>query len=221
MGFTYYLNSREEKLEQKRIAKLKDKIRTYSKTANQRLRELEKQNLQKGSVAYQFVLRDEYDNKSYISHTGKGEVKFVTALTGKTEKELNEELASLEKFLNASTSTRTGIKQVMERQYNQYKEKTGTNPTFEDFSAIYSSASVQNLLSIYGSDTIVRLQKRFGEKAITKDNIEDIISKISYIDENGNRQLGISENNISRKKHLDELNSFKTLTTEIESYLKV
>lgn len=229
MAFKNFANKKAKK-ESKEVKELKSKIRQYAKTANQRLRELEKQGLEKGSYAYAKVEQEFYDKKDYLTtgthtdrKTGKTSkvVKYKTALSGMSEEELKEELKALEKFLKSRTSSRTGMYDVMGKQYEAYKQKTGTNPSFKEFSDIYSNANVQNMLNIFGSDTVIKLSKKFGESKVTSENLASIMKQISWTDRQGETHIGITENVTTKKDHLDERNSYRTVEKAFENFLDI
>lgn len=160
------------------LAELKKAIKREAKTANQRLRQLEgktktnTENLSKSSVAYKYIERLAFDNTDYISRTGKGEIKFNTALTGRSIGELKSELTSIRGFLKARTSTVGGLKNVAEEAWEKYKEATGTSPSFGDFSELYTDSLIQNIQKVYGSDAIVRIFEAGGDDLSAEDIIK-------------------------------------------------
>ena len=66
-------------------------IRTYAKTANQRLRQLESDNLHETSPAYRQIRSFFNDDRGFMDTTKSGEMKFKTNLRGMTKEELRKE----------------------------------------------------------------------------------------------------------------------------------
>lgn len=140
------------------VAQLQKAIRQLGKTANQRLRELEKIGLTKASQGYKEIQRQSYDGMRYLGKTSKGEVKFDLSLgtakkSKKTVNELREELTAINNFLNARTSTVSGIKNISGEAYKKYKEMgyKGSQKSYEDFAEGWSRGLMQNLKECYGS----------------------------------------------------------------------
>ena len=80
-------------------------IADKTRRANRRLRELEKSGFDNSSNAYRYVRTLAYDDRGITSFTSTGKIKFRTDTKKMTEEELKEQLAYLDNFLTAKTST--------------------------------------------------------------------------------------------------------------------
>lgn len=108
-----------------------------AKTANQRLRQLEKSGLSQSSQAYSYIVRLDFENKleagtvPYITNTKSGQLKFSTKMRDVDDKVLMDEYTKLQDFLRAKTSTVSGTKKNLEysrEQFNRKREKDGKIP---------------------------------------------------------------------------------------------
>lgn len=154
-------------------------VRNLAKTANQRLREIEKQNLTKASNAYRYVERQAFDEQQFIAYTSKGQIKFDTNTRKKTFWELKEEVAELRTFLYESkTSTVKGTRERYRKSYEAYKENNGTELSFEEFGEMWLQNNMKKAIKMYGSDVAVDIYSGEYSKALTMQEINDIIGQI-------------------------------------------
>lgn len=155
-------------------------LRTYAKTANQRLRQLESDNLSSSSPAYRQIKSYWDDERSFMDTTkgsivrGKkteaGLMKFRTNTKGMTKEQLRQELLELDTFLfRAKTSTSAGVKS----HYEKIKESIGkqnesdsksqavmdffNQMSMKEFSQFWEYTNMSQLIKAYGSDTMVEL----------------------------------------------------------------
>lgn len=164
---------------------LKKYVKSMGKTANQRLRELEKQDLARSSRAYSYIesLEFDKDRKAFLSQTGKGEIKFRTATRGVSLESLELEARTIESFIQARTSTTSGVRHVTTEAYEAYKEQyPDKTPSFQDFSEIYTKSLIQNMLSIYGSDKVLQVQEIAGSD-ITAEEISKVLEEIGLTEQ--------------------------------------
>ena len=83
-----------------------NKTSQYARIANQRLRNIEKNKLEKSSNAYKYVERLAYD-KLNVTYNNQGRPRFLTAKEIKklSDKELKKYEKTLTNFFEAKTST--------------------------------------------------------------------------------------------------------------------
>lgn len=139
---------------------LHKQIHTLAKRANQRLRELEKNHLDEVSPAYGAIERFKFDNREFMRTTAKGEMAFKTAVTGRTEKELKKELKELQQFLNAQTSTKTGIEELHKKNYEKFMQKHwkgDKKPSYKEWVRFWNNETLKKLVSLFGSEMIVKI----------------------------------------------------------------
>lgn len=126
-----------------------------AKTANQRLRQLEKSGLAGSSPAYRYIERLDFENRleagtvPFITATRKGQLKFSTSTGKLTAQQLQREYEQLQKFLTAKTSTVTGTKKTLDKSreaFNRMLEKSGKIPWTREQ---YADRAMQPLLDSY------------------------------------------------------------------------
>lgn len=155
-------------------------VSVLAKTANQRLRALEKANLTKASNAYRYAETQAYDERRFMGTTKRGEIKFKTTTRGRSLQELKEEVAQLQGFLfNAKTSTVKGTKQRYEQAYETWKD---VNPdkkmSFEDFGEMWLQSNMKKLVRMYGSDVAIEIMGGEHSKGLTMEEINDIVGEL-------------------------------------------
>lgn len=169
-------SQKEKTAAKERRADLAREVAKMAKTANQRLRELEKQGIGKASNAYRYMERLHYDKDNATATDSSGRMKFNTNFRGKSYQEIQHEAAEIKRFLEAKTSTKTGVDAKYLRGYQTFQQNAeGTeNMTYSDFSEMMKSETMKKLKKAYGSDVIVRMSKRLsaGEKW---EDIESVI----------------------------------------------
>ena len=182
-------------------AVMRSVLRTYAKTANQRLRQLESDNLSSTSPAYRQIKSYWEDDRSFMDTTkgsivrGKktaaGLMKFRTNTKGMTKEQLRQELLELDTFLfRAKTSTSAGTKS----HYEKIKESIGkqnesdsksqavmdyfNNMSMKEFSEFWEYTNMSQLIKAYGSDTMVQLITAGEDKKFNLARMDELFSNI-------------------------------------------
>lgn len=170
---------------------MRSTLRTYAKTANQRLRQLESDNLHESSPAYRQIRSFYHDNRSFMSSTKSGEMKFRTSFKGMTKDQLRQELLELDTFLfRAKTSTSSGTKS----HYEKIKESIGrqndnstksqevmdyfNNMDMEEFTDFWSYKNMSKMFKIYGSDTVIQLISSGDDRDFDLSRMNELFSDI-------------------------------------------
>ena len=144
-------------------------IKSVGKSQNQRLRELEKRNLAKSSVAYKYLMKEKKRDNVNLTLTQKGQIKFDLKTKGLTKNELLERAKFIRDFSETKTSTVSGIKASQEFSFEkfkkQYKEVTGEEfkGDFSDYSDLYTDTIVQEYSKMYGSEEVEYLVRTYGD----------------------------------------------------------
>lgn len=146
---------------------LQNAIRQMSKTANQRLRQLEKNGFTELN-AYRKVLSNS-QKMSIFDYTKNGEIKFSGSVKSKTYNQLEQEFSELQKFLTAKTSTIKGIKEKYEKATKKVNEEYGVNLTTQQIGELFESEVIQNSSNRFGSDKVLTIISRY--------NISDLPSE--------------------------------------------
>ena len=185
-----YLNENVNTLTEK---ELKAGIQSLAKVANQRLRQLEKSNKATSSPAYKYIERLAFDASktkgtgadkySFIGETKWGEIKFNTATTKMNQSQLRQEFSFLQRFLNAKTSTVTGVKKNIEKSYEKFKEQyekqTGSQLN-NDISYLWSDALFKHFSEIYGSDEAENLMQQIDSANLSISEVHEILRKSGF-----------------------------------------
>ena len=185
-----YLNENVNSLTEK---ELKAGIQSLAKTANQRLRQLEKSNKATSSPAYKYIERLAFDASktkgtgadkySFIGETKWGEIKFNTATTKMNQSQLRQEFSFLQRFLNAKTSTVMGVKKNIEKSYEKFKEQyekqTGSQLN-NDISYLWSDALFKHFSEIYGSDEAENLMQQIDSANLSLSEVHEILRKSGF-----------------------------------------
>lgn len=144
-------------------------IKSMSKTANQRLRQLEKQGFTELN-AYRKVLSNS-QKMSIFDYTKKGEIKFSGKTKNKTYNQLEQEFSELQKFLTAKTSTVKGIKEKYEKATKKVNEKFGVNLTTQQIGELFESEIIQNSSNRFGSDKVLSIISRYNISDLPSNDI--------------------------------------------------
>ena len=145
-----------------------NKLKQYARIANQRLRNIEKNKIEKSSNAYKYVERLAYD-KLNVTYNNQGRPRFLTAREIKklSDKDLKKYEKTLTNFLESKTSTVGGVKRKYEKSYETYKERYG-NIDFNTYTEMYDSAWLVKYQEQYGSQELRNLVAEFGVEKATE-----------------------------------------------------
>ena len=185
-----YLNENVNTLTEK---ELKAGIQTLAKTANQRLRQLEKTNKATSSPAYKYIERLAFDTSktkgtgadkySFIGETKWGEIKFNTATTKMSQSQLREEFSFLQRFLNTKTSTVSGVKKNIEKSLEKFKEQyeqaTGSKLS-DDVASLWSDSLFKHFSDIYGSDEAENFMQQIDSANLSLSEVHEILRKSGF-----------------------------------------
>lgn len=182
-------------------AVMRSVLRTYAKTANQRLRQLESDNLSSSSPAYRQIKSYWEDERSFMDTTkgnivrGKktvaGLMKFRTNTKGMNKEQLRQELLELDTFLfRAKTSTSAGTKS----HYEKIKESIGkqnendsksqavmdffNNMSMKEFSQFWEYTNMSQIIKAYGSDVMVELITAGKDKEFNLAKMDELFADI-------------------------------------------
>lgn len=171
--------------------KLRKLVSDYAKTANKRLRNLEKAKVQNASAAYRQIRTYSRDNRSFMGTTKNGEFKFRTDVKKMDKETLQREAMELDTFLfRARTSTVKGVKD----QYKKIKEAIGrqdindtktqrvmdyfNDMSMEEFNEFWENQSMSVMIEMYGSDEVVKLIQEGEDKGIDLEKMNELFTNI-------------------------------------------
>lgn len=169
---------------------LKFAVGVLSKTANQRLRQIEQAGLTRASNAYRYIEGRAYDEEPYMDKTKNGQMKFRTNYRDTTLNSLREQMGELQEFLfKSKTSTVSGVKNKYLKGYKTAKQN---NPelfgqmSFDEFGDLWNTFNMKQIIKMYGSDIAVKFINEAESQGLSQDDINEIMSSIdehtSYMD---------------------------------------
>lgn len=131
-------------------------LKKAAHAANQRLREIEKQGLQEES-AYSIVRRAQQ-----ARGITRDKARFPEAFSTMSDREFRQTVRAIEKFMEAETSTLSGIKTVSRKVVKAVREKLnnrgrniGDKATDKDLIKFLSSQEFRRLRQMYPSDELI------------------------------------------------------------------
>lgn len=181
---------------------LKNQIALDAKRANQRLRELEKQNMDTLSPAYQevkgqFYLQDLLEGTDIYSRTSKGQIKFRTDISTVAKEDPYKLMllkTRLESFLNAGTSTTTGVKVRQDRIrqiQSTVSQKYGFEMSEQQAGALMNDAALKSRLSEYmSSKDIALVMDSIEQGELSRDDV------MEYLDRVEAREMGFTKEDL-------------------------
>ena len=133
-------------------AQLSAMIDARARRANQRLRELEKRGLT-GSNAYRYLERNA-GNMNGLRHTKEGNIRFGVGASGLNKSQMASILSNIEGFLQAKTSTVSGINRQYKKAYESFVENPKNNAknlSYKDYMSIMESDNFESFKKSYYS----------------------------------------------------------------------
>lgn len=149
--------------------RLEATIKVKADRANKRLKALQKAGLSSLSNSYRWFERSQKDGLSYLTKTG-----FSKSTSGKSRNELLQELADLDFFLQANTSTPTGVRKSREKGYETFKQKFGAI-TKNEYNNLVASNQFKKLSIMFGSDQAVNVMMTAQKENLTTRDINDLL----------------------------------------------
>lgn len=166
----------------KSLSALRNELSSLTRTANNRLRSLEREGLARSSNAYRWVRDMAYDEADYLTYTTTGKPKFRRDVSNMSEQEIKEAIKNARNFLEAKTSTPTRTHAKYDKAWTSYNERMQRQGrkqlTFEEYTELHEEAVFTKYLSRYSSKEARQIVDEHGkEKAV------DIMNTIIELDE--------------------------------------
>ena len=167
---------------------LTDYIHKMGKVANTRLRELEKTKhgaIYKSSSAYRYVEKqariEREQGQTFVYGVAKdGSFKFNTATRNVDIRSLQERATQISRFLSARSSTVTGTKAIYKESFQTYKDSTGYEGSFSEWSETFSNAIIKNFREQYGTDNVNALMEKGRKYKMTTDEIANLLYDVGF-----------------------------------------
>ena len=186
---------------------LTDYIHKMGKVANTRLRELEKTkhgSIYKSSSAYRYVEKqariEREQGQTFVYGVAKdGSFKFNTSTRNVDIRSLQERATQISRFLSARSSTVTGTKAIYKESFQTYKESTGYEGSFSEWSETFSNAIIKNFREQYGTDNVNALMEKGRKYKMSTDEIANLLYDVGfradtdYYKENPDKEIPLSK----------------------------
>ena len=152
--------------------------RTAAKAADQRLVRLEKAATEEN---YHVATKWAYAKaERYIKEWAGPEATRFNTKPPESDQQLRQKIEDIRSFLEAPTSTKTGIRQVHQARANTLNERYGTNFKWNDVATFFESDLRNKMERRMGSETMVRVMaymqknKKQVVKAVESANTKDL-----------------------------------------------
>ena len=186
---------------------LTDYIHKMGKVANTRLRELEKTkhgSIYKSSSAYRYVekqarIEREQGQTFVYGVTKDGSFKFNTSTRNVVIRSLQERATQISRFLSARSSTVTGTKAIYKQSFETYRESSGYEGSFSEWSETFSNAIIKNFREQYGTDNVNSLMQKARKYDLSSDEIANLLYDVGFRDdtdyykENPDKEIPLSK----------------------------
>ena len=167
---------------------LTDYIHKMGKVANTRLRELEKTkhgSIYKSSSAYRYVEKqariEREQGQTFVYGVAKdGSFKFNTSTRNVDIRSLQERATQISRFLSARSSTVTGTKAIYKESFQTYKDSTGYEGSFAEWSESFSNAIIKNFREQYGTDNVNALMEKGRKYKMSTDEIANLLYDVGF-----------------------------------------
>lgn len=179
------------------------------KKANTRLRQIEKSDLTQTN-AYGYTQMQLYKNDFAYSKTQKNQPKFRTDISKMTYNQKKHLESQVNKFLNAKTSTVSGIKDMLRKQQNYFMSQTGVSrETTDEWLNLYDAIKHHAVAAMYGSDQHELIVTSLASSGMSPDKAND------FLTDNLNRpfaELLTALDNITDMDKSDDFHDFTNLS---------
>ena len=150
-------------------------IANYGKTVNTRLSTLEKKGYAESSVAFRYITEKDPHRGEYVTKSKSGYTKISLKTKGLSRNQLLAKATTIQGFLNAKTSTISGIKKAYDKSLNTFNEKKNTNLSWEEYKDLVTHDKWKEASKKFGSDQIIAIMRKYSvDKAMeVLDNLDD------------------------------------------------
>lgn len=214
-------NSKSE-IEAKKLRKreLAQTASRLAKTANTRLRALEKKGLQNGSNAYRYIEKIHFDKDNATATDSQGRMKFNTNFRGLSYQEIQHRIGEINNFLKAQTSTVSGVKSAYQKGYETYKanaKNEAPNISFSDFADIMRNQKIKDSKKMFGSKLAVRIIKHISE---TGETVKQALERIKDFDMQSKDMYDL-EDDLTKEMPWQESNEEREETENITDWRSI
>ena len=150
-------------------------IANYGKTVNTRLSALERKGYAESSLAFRYITEKDPHRWEYVTKSKSGYTKISLKTKGLTRNQLLAKATTIQGFLNAKTSTISGIKKAYDKSFNTFNERKDTNLSWEEYKDLVTHDKWKEASKKFGSDQILAIIRKYSiDKAMEiLDNLDD------------------------------------------------
>ena len=150
-------------------------IANYGKTVNTRLSALEKKGYAESSVAFRYITEKDPHRGEFVTKSKSGYTKISLKTKGLTRNQLLAKATTIQAFLNAKTSTISGIKKAYEKALNTFNERKNTKLSQKEYKDIVTHDKWKDASKKFGSDQILAIVRKYSfDKAMEiLENLDD------------------------------------------------
>ena len=150
-------------------------IANYGKTVNTRLSTLEKKGYNESSLAFRYITEKDPHRGEYVTKSKSGYTKISLKTKGLSRNQLLAKATTIQGFLNAKTSTISGIKKAYDKSLNTFNERKNTNLSWEEYKDLVTHDKWKEASKKFGSDQIIAIMRKYSvDKAMeVLDNLDD------------------------------------------------
>ena len=150
-------------------------IANYGKTVNTRLTELEKKGYAESSVAFRYITEKDPHRWEYVTKSKSGYTKISLKTKGLSRNQLLAKATTIQAFLNAKTSTISGIKKAYNKALNTFNERKNTKLSSAEYKYLVTHDKWKDSSKKFGSDQILSIVRKYSvDKAIKiLDNLDN------------------------------------------------
>ena len=149
-------------------------IANYGKTVNTRLTELEKKGYAESSVAFRYITEKDPHRGEFVTKSKSGYTKISLKTRGLTRNQLLAKATTIQGFLNAKTSTISGIKKTYTQAQDTFNKKKGTDFSKNEYFQLVTHDKWKQACDRFGSDQIISIAIKYSFNTAIKilDNLD-------------------------------------------------
>lgn len=148
-------------------------IANYGKTINTRLTELERKGYAESSVAFRYITEKDPHHGEFVTKSKSGYTKISLKTKGLTRNQLLAKATTIQGFLNAKTSTISGMKKAYNKALDTFNERKNTRLSQAEYKDLVTHDKWKDASKKFGSDQILAVVRKY-----SVDKAMEILDKI-------------------------------------------
>ena len=178
-------------------------IANYGKTVNTRLSTLERKGYAESSLAFRYITEKDPHRWEYVTKSKSGYTKISLKTKGLTRNQLIAKATTIQGFLNAKTSTISGIKKAYYKSLKTFNEKKNTKLSAAEYKNLVTHDKWKDASKKFGSDQILAIVRKHSfDKAM---KILDNLDSFRTVRQMNNFAATISKTEKFESDYVDEM----------------